>query len=200
MLHESFHSVISQLFQRRIIRCGGSIEDEMANIIVTQLLYLDAADPNKDIIMYLNSPGGSVTAGMAIFDAMKHIRPAVSTVCVGLAASMGAFLLSSGTKGKRYSLPNARIMIHQPLGGYQGSQTDTDLQINEMMYHKANLGAYLSYHTGQTFEKISHDTGFDNFMSPQEAVDYGLIDGVITNPMEALQPLPAVEDGSTAAV
>lgn len=200
MLLESFHSVISQLFQRRIIRCGGSIEDEMANIIVTQLLYLDAADPNKDIIMYLNSPGGSVTAGMAIFDTMRHIRPAVSTVCVGLAASMGAFLLSSGTKGKRYSLPNARIMIHQPLGGYQGSQTDTDLQINEMMYHKANLGAYLSYQTGQTFEKISHDTGFDNFMSPQEAVDYGLIDGVITNPMKALQPLPAVEDGSTAAV
>ncbi|RZC22884.1 ATP-dependent Clp protease proteolytic subunit 5, chloroplastic isoform A [Glycine soja] len=128
MVAERFQSVISQLFQYRIIRCGGAVDDDMANIIVAQLLYLDAVDPNKDIVMYVNSPGGSVTAGMAIFDTMRHIRPDVSTVCVGLAASMGAFLLSAGTKGKRYSLPNSRIMIHQPLGGAQGGQTDIDIQ------------------------------------------------------------------------
>ncbi|KAF3783262.1 ATP-dependent Clp protease proteolytic subunit 5 [Nymphaea thermarum] len=129
MVQERFQSVISQLFQHRIIRCGGAVDDDMANVIVAQLLYLDAVDPNKDIIMYVNSPGGSVTAGMAIFDTMRHIRPDVSTVCVGLAASMGAFILSSGTKGKRYSLPNSRIMIHQPLGGAQGGQTDIDIQV-----------------------------------------------------------------------
>ncbi|GLT64122.1 hypothetical protein SLA2020_366330 [Shorea laevis] len=129
MVQERFQGVISQLFQHRIIRCGGAVDDDMANIIVAQLLYLDAIDPNKDIVMYVNSPGGSVTAGMAIFDTMRHIRPDVSTVCVGLAASMGAFLLSAGTKGKRYSLPNSRIMIHQPLGGAQGGQTDIDIQL-----------------------------------------------------------------------
>ncbi|XP_040961941.1 ATP-dependent Clp protease proteolytic subunit 5, chloroplastic isoform X2 [Gossypium hirsutum] len=129
MVQERFQSVITQLFQYRIIRCGGAVDDDMANIIVAQLLYLDAVDPEKDIVMYVNSPGGSVTAGMAIFDTMRHIRPDVSTVCVGLAASMGAFLLSAGTKGKRYSLPNSRIMIHQPLGGAQGGQTDIDIQL-----------------------------------------------------------------------
>ncbi|KGN52860.1 ATP-dependent Clp protease proteolytic subunit 5, chloroplastic [Cucumis sativus] len=189
MVQERFQSVISQLFQYRIIRCGGPVEDDMANIIVAQLLYLDAVDPNKDIVMYVNSPGGSVTAGMAIFDTMKHIRPDVSTVCVGLAASMGAFLLSAGTKGKRYSLPNSRIMIHQPLGGAQGTQTDIDIQANEMLHHKANLNGYLSYHTGQSLEKINEDTDRDFFMSPKEAIDYGLIDGVIMNPLKALQPL-----------
>ncbi|KAG9457866.1 hypothetical protein H6P81_002374 [Aristolochia fimbriata] len=193
MMQERFQSVISQLFQHRIIRCGGAVDDDMANIIVAQLLYLDAVDPNKDIVMYVNSPGGSVTAGMAIFDTMKHIRPDVSTVCVGLAASMGAFLLSAGTKGKRYSLPNSRIMIHQPLGGAQGGQTDIDIQANEMLHHKANLNGYLSYHTGQTLEKINQDTDRDFFMSAKEATEYGLIDGVIMNPLKALQPLPATE-------
>lgn len=191
MVQERFQSVISQLFQYRIIRCGGAVDDDMANIIVAQLLYLDAVDPNKDIVMYVNSPGGSVTAGMAIFDTMRHIRPDVSTVCVGLAASMGAFLLSAGTKGKRYSLPNSRIMIHQPLGGAQGGQTDIDIQANEMLHHKANLNGYLSYHTGQSLEKINQDTDRDFFMSAKEAKDYGLIDGVIMNPLKALQPLAA---------
>lgn len=191
MLLGRFQNVLSQLFQHRIIRCGGPVEDDMANIIVAQLLYLDAVDPNKDIIMYLNSPGGSVTAGMAIFDTIRHIRPDVSTVCVGLAASMGAFLLSAGTKGKRYSLPNSRIMIHQPLGGAQGGQSDIDLQANEMLHHKANLNGYLSYHTGQTLEKINEDTDRDFFMSAEEAKDYGLIDGVIMNPHKILQPVAA---------
>lgn len=194
MVQERFQSVISQLFQHRIIRCGGAVDDDMANVIVAQLLYLDAVDPHKDIVMYVNSPGGSVTAGMAIFDTMRHIRPDVSTVCVGLAASMGAFLLSSGTKGKRYSLPNSRIMIHQPLGGAQGGQTDIDIQANEMLHHKANLNGYLSYHTGQSLEKINQDTDRDFFMSAKEAEEYGLIDGVIMNPLKALQPLPVSED------
>jgi ATP-dependent Clp protease protease subunit len=183
---ERFQGVISQLFQHRIIRCGGAVDDDMANIIVAQLLYLDAADPGKDIIMYVNSPGGSVTAGMAIFDTMRHIRCDVSTVCVGLAASMGAFLLSGGTKGKRYALPNARIMIHQPLGGAQGQQTDVEIQANEILHHKANLNGYLAYHTGQPLEKIVSDTDRDFFMSSQEAMEYGLIDGVISNPLKAL--------------
>lgn len=193
MVQERFHSVVSQLFQHRIIRCGGAVEDDMANIIVAQLLYLDAVDPTKDIVMYINSPGGSVTAGMAIFDTMRHIRPSVSTVCVGLAASMGAFLLSAGTKGKRYSLPNSRIMIHQPLGGAQGGQTDIDIQANEMLFHKANLNGYLSYHTGQSLEQINQDTDRDFFMSAKEAKEYGLIDGVIMNPLKAFQPLAAAE-------
>lgn len=191
MLQERFQSVISQLFQHRIIRCGGAVDDDMANLIVAQLLYLDAADPNRDIIMYINSPGGSVTAGMAVFDTMRHIRPDVSTVCVGLAASMGAFLLSSGTKGKRYSLPNSRIMIHQPLGGGQGQQSDLEIQANEILHHKANLNGYLAYHTGQSIEKIVEDTDRDFFMSAKEAKDYGLIDGVIANPLKALPPLPS---------
>ncbi|GFP80611.1 ATP-dependent clp protease proteolytic subunit 5 chloroplastic [Phtheirospermum japonicum] len=193
MVQERFMSVISQLFQYRIIRCGGAVDDDMANIIVAQLLYLDAVDPTKDIVMYVNSPGGSVTAGMAVFDTMRHIRPDVSTVCVGLAASMGAFLLSAGTKGKRYSLPNSRIMIHQPLGGAQGGQTDIDIQANEMLHHKANLNGYLAYHTGQSLEKINEDTDRDFFMSAKEAKEYGLIDGVILNPLKALQPLAAAE-------
>ncbi|GAV83624.1 CLP_protease domain-containing protein [Cephalotus follicularis] len=196
MVQERFQSVISQLFQHRIIRCGGAVDDDMANVIVAQLLYLDAVDPQKDIVMYVNSPGGSVTAGMAIFDTMRHIRPDVSTVCVGLAASMGAFLLSAGTKGKRYSLPNSRIMIHQPLGGAQGGQTDIDIQANEMLHHKANLNGYLSYHTGQSLEKINQDTDRDFFMSAKEAKEYGLIDGVISNPLKALQPLAAKADSN----
>ncbi|XP_055816590.1 ATP-dependent Clp protease proteolytic subunit 5, chloroplastic [Solanum dulcamara] len=196
MVQERFQSVISQLFQYRIIRCGGAVDDDMANIIVAQLLYLDAVDPTKDIVMYVNSPGGSVTAGMAVFDTMRHIRPDVSTVCVGLAASMGAFLLSAGTKGKRYSLPNSRIMIHQPLGGAQGGQTDIDIQANEMLHHKANLNGYLAYQTGQSLERINQDTDRDFFMSAKEAKEYGLIDGVIMNPMKAFQPLAAAAEQS----
>ena len=144
-----------------------------------QLLYLDAADPKKDIIMYVNSPGGSVTAGMAIHDTMKHVRPDVSTVCVGLAASMGAFLLSSGTKGKRYCLPNSRVMIHQPLGGAQGQAADIEIQANEILHHKHVLNSYLAAHCGRTYDKIEEDTDRDFFMSAEEAVGYGIVDSVI---------------------
>ncbi|PSS06058.1 ATP-dependent Clp protease proteolytic subunit 5 like [Actinidia chinensis var. chinensis] len=186
MVQERFMSVLSQLFHHRIIRCGGPVDDEMANMIVAQLLYLDAVDPTKDIVMYVNSPGGSVTSGMAIFDTMKHIRPDVSTVCVGIAASMSAFLLSSGTKGKRFSLPNARIMVHQPIGGLQGSTTEVDIQFAELTHHKVNLSGYLAYQTGQTIEKIEEDSSCDFFMSATEAVEYGIIDGVITNPLKGL--------------
>ena len=144
-----------------------------------QLLYLDAADPKKDIIMYVNSPGGSVTAGMAIHDTMKHVRPDVSTVCVGLAASMGAFLLSSGTKGKRYCLPNSRVMIHQPLGGAQGQAADIEIQANEILHHKHVLNSYLAAHCGRTYDKIEEDTDRDFFMSAEEAVGYGIVASVI---------------------
>ncbi|KAJ3691862.1 hypothetical protein LUZ61_021026 [Rhynchospora tenuis] len=189
-IFERFQGVIDHLFHHRIIRLGGPLEDDVANIIVSQLLYLDALDPTKDIVMYVNSPGGSVTAGMAIFDTMKHIRADVSTVCVGLAASMSAFILSAGTKGKRYSLPNARIMIHQPLGGAQGSQSDMEIQVNEVLHHRAVLSGYLAYNTGQPLEKIIEDTDRDFFMSAKEAKEYGVVDDVITNPLKSLQPQP----------
>ncbi|KAK9901617.1 hypothetical protein WJX75_004964 [Coccomyxa subellipsoidea] len=179
---ERFQQVISQLFQQRIVRMGGPVDDDMANLIVAQLLYLDSTSNNKDIIMYVNSPGGSVTAGMAVFDTMRHIRPDVSTICVGLAASMGAFLLASGHKGKRYSLPNSRIMIHQPLGGAQGQAADIEIQANEILHHKLTLNGYLAEFTGQSMERITQDTDRDFFMGAQEAVDYGLIDGVISRP------------------
>jgi len=139
LVMERFQGVISSLFQQRIIRLGGAVDDDMANLIVAQLLYLDSVDPKKDITLYVNSPGGSVTAGMAVFDTMRHVRPDVSTVCVGLAASMGAFLLASGHKGKRYGLPNSRIMIHQPLGGTQGQAADIEIQANEILHHKLTL-------------------------------------------------------------
>ena len=178
-LIERFSSAVSLLFQQRIIRVGGPVDDEMANLIVAQLLYLDSIDANADIIMYINSPGGSVTAGMAIFDTMRHVRPDVVTVCNGLAASMGAFLLSAGSKGKRFSLPNSRIMIHQPLGGAQGQATDIEIQANEILFHKANLNQYLADFTGQDYDKIERDTDRDFFMSPSEAKAYGLIDDII---------------------
>lgn len=153
----------------------------MANLIVAQLLYLDSTDPDTDVTMYVNSPGGSVTAGMAVFDTMRHIRPSVSTVCVGLAASMGAFLLASGTKGKRFSLPNSRIMIHQPLGGAQGQAADIEIQANEIMHHKATLNGYLAQFCEKPLERIMEDTDRDFFMGAQEAMEYGLIDGVVEN-------------------
>ncbi len=179
---ERFQQVVSQLFQQRIVRMGGPVDDDMANLIVAQLLYLDSVDQKKDITLYVNSPGGSVTAGMAIFDTMRHIRPDVSTVCVGLAASMGAFILASGQQGKRYSLPNSRIMIHQPLGGAQGQAADIEIQANEILHHKLTLNGYLAEFTGQPMEQITIDTDRDFFMSAQEATEYGLIDGVISKP------------------
>ncbi|CAN1292789.1 ATP-dependent Clp protease proteolytic subunit 5, chloroplastic [Linum perenne] len=184
MAAERFHNVINQLFQYRIIRCGGPVEDDMANTIVAQLLYLDAVDPHKDIVMYVNSPGGSVTAGMAIFDTMRHIRPDVSTICVGLAARFKPCIFFLVPEGKRYSLPNSRMMIHQPIGGTSGSQTDFANQVNEMLHHKKNLSSYLAYQTGQSYEKVNEDTELDYFMGAQEAKEYGLIDDVIVNPLK----------------
>jgi len=188
LVMERFQGVISQLFQQRIIRLGGAVDDDMANLIVAQLLYLDAADPKTDISLYINSPGGSVTAGMAIFDTMRHVRPDVSTYCVGLAASMGAFLLASGEKGKRFGLPNSRIMIHQPLGGTQGQAADIEIQANEILHHKLTLNGYLAEFSGQSMDVITRDTDRDYFMSAEEAKEYGLVDEVVQKPGVTLPP------------
>ncbi|WP_414545979.1 MULTISPECIES: ATP-dependent Clp endopeptidase proteolytic subunit ClpP [Nostocaceae] len=176
---ERAFDIYSRLLRERIIFLGQQVDSNLANLIVAQLLFLDAEDAEKDIYMYINSPGGSVMAGMGIFDTMNHIRPDVCTICTGLAASMGAFLLSAGAKGKRMSLPHSRIMIHQPLGGAQGQATDIEIQAREILYHKRRLNEYLAEHTGQPIERIAEDTERDFFMSPEEAQEYGLIDQVI---------------------
>ena len=176
---EKSFDIFSRLLRERIIFLGEEIDDEMANSIVAQLLVLDAENPEKDIMLYINSPGGVITAGMAIYDTMKHIRADVCTICLGEAASMGAFLLSAGTKGKRMALPSARIMIHQPLGGAQGQATDIEIEAKEILRMKKELNTLLAEHTGQSIEKIYADTERDNYMSAQEAVEYGLIDKVI---------------------
>ena len=176
---EKSFDIFSRLLRERIIFLGEEIDDEMANSIVAQLLVLDAENPEKDIMMYINSPGGVITAGMAIYDTMKHIRADVCTICLGEAASMGAFLLSGGTKGKRMALPSARIMIHQPLGGARGQATDIEIEAKEILRMKKELNTLLAEHTGQTVEKIYEDTERDHYMSAQEAVEYGLIDKVI---------------------
>lgn len=189
---ERAFDIYSRLLRERIIFLGQQIDANLANLIVAQLLFLDAEDAEKDIYVYINSPGGSVTAGMGIFDTMKHIRPEVCTICTGLAASMGAFLLSAGAKGKRMSLPHARIMIHQPLGGAQGQATDIEIQAKEILYHKRQLNQYLAEHTGQPLERIEQDTDRDFFMSPDEAKDYGLIDQVIDRHAVGSKPMAAV--------
>lgn len=171
--------IYSRLLKERIIFLGLPVTDELANVVVAQLLYLEAEDPEKDIYLYINSPGGSVYAGLGIFDTMNQVKPDVSTVCVGLAASMGAFLLSAGAKGKRLSLPNSRIMIHQPLGGAQGQATDIEIQAKEILYLKGKLNQHLADHTGQPLEKIEEDTDRDFFMSAEESAAYGLIDQVV---------------------
>jgi ATP-dependent Clp protease protease subunit len=176
---ERAFDIFSRLLRERIIFLGTPIDDMVSNLVVAQLLFLEAEDPDKDIFLYINSPGGSVTAGMAIYDTMKHIRPKVSTICVGLAASMGAFLLSAGEKGKRLSLPHARIMIHQPLGGAQGQATDIAIMAKEILYHKSRLNQLMAEHTGQPLERIERDTDRDFFMSAEEAKEYGLVDQVI---------------------
>jgi ATP-dependent Clp protease protease subunit len=176
---ERAFDIYSRLLRERIIFLGQPVDSDVANLIVAQFLFLEADDPEKDIYLYINSPGGSVTAGMGIFDTMNHVRPDVCTICVGLAASMGAFLLAAGTQGKRSSLPHSRIMIHQPLGGAQGQATDIEIQAREILYHKENLNRWLAKNTGQPLEKIERDTERDFFMSAQEALDYGLIDQVI---------------------
>ena len=173
--------IYSRLLRERIIFLGTGIDDQVADSLVAQLLFLEAEDPHKDIQIYVNSPGGSVTAGLAIYDTMQQVSPDVVTICYGLAASMGAFLLSGGTKGKRLALPSARIMIHQPLGGAQGQAVDIEIQAKEILYLKDTLNRLMAEHTGQPLEKITEDTDRDYFLSPVEAVEYGLIDQVVTD-------------------
>lgn len=186
---ERAFDIYSRLLRERIIFLGQQVTADTANLIVAQMLFLEAEDSEKDIYLYINSPGGSVTAGLGIFDTMNHIRPEVCTICVGLAASMGAYLLAAGQKGKRMSLPNSRIMIHQPLGGAQGQATDIEIQAKEILYLKQQLNEALARNTGQTLEKIARDTERDFFMSPQEAVDYGLIDQVIDRQAVGSRPM-----------
>ena len=181
---ERAYDIYSRLLKDRIIMLSGEINDYTANIVVAQLLFLAAEDPNKDINLYINSPGGSVTAGFAIFDTMNYIKCDVSTICVGMAASMGAFLLSAGTKGKRYALPNSEVMIHQPLGGAQGQATEIAIAAKHILKTRDNLNHILSERSGQPLEKIEQDTERDNFMSADEAVAYGLIDQVVVRPVD----------------
>ena len=178
---ERSYDIFSRLLKDRIIFLCDEVNDDNAGIIVAQLLFVEAEDPDKDIHLYINSPGGSITAGMAIYDTMNYIKPDVSTICIGMAASMGAFLLSSGAKGKRYALPNSEIMIHQPLGGAQGQATEIEIRAKRIIRMKEKLNQILSENTGQPLEKIMADTERDNFMEADEALAYGLIDEVITN-------------------
>jgi len=176
---ERSYDIYSRLLKDRIVMLSGEVNDQVASTIVAQFLFLEAEDPEKDIYFYINSPGGVVTAGMAIFDTMNYIRPNVATICIGQAASMGAFLLSSGEKGKRYALPHARIMIHQPLGGAQGQATDIQIQAEEILRMKKELNTILASNTGQTVKQVEKDTDRDNFMSAKEAQKYGMIDEVL---------------------
>ena len=176
---ERSYDIFSRLLKDRIIMLSGEVNDVTANLVVAQLLFLEAEDPDKDIHLYINSPGGSVTAGMAIYDTMQYIKPDVSTICIGMAASMGAFLLNAGAKGKRYALPNSTIMIHQPLGGAKGQATDIEIHAKWILQIKERLNQILSERTGQPLEKIKADTERDNFMSAMEAKEYGLVDEVI---------------------
>ena len=177
---ERAYDIYSRLLKDRIIFLGGEVEDNMANTIVAQMLFLEAEDPDKDIYLYINSPGGVVTAGMAIYDTMQYIKPDVATICIGQAASMGSLLLTAGAKGKRFALPNARIMIHQPLGGARGQSTDVQIQAKELLRTRHMLNEIWSERTGKSMEQVENDTERDNFMSASEAVEYGLIDKVIT--------------------
>lgn len=178
---ERAYDIYSRLLKERVVFLVGPVNDNTANLIVAQLLFLESENPDKDISLYINSPGGSVSAGLAIYDTMQFIKPDVSTLCTGLAASMGAFLLAAGAKGKRYSLPNSRIMIHQPLGGAQGQAADIEIQAREILYLRDRLNHILAEKTGRNVEQISKDTDRDNFMSAAEAVEYGMIDKVLTN-------------------
>ncbi|AGO17093.1 ATP-dependent Clp endopeptidase proteolytic subunit ClpP [Glaesserella parasuis] len=177
---ERAYDIYSRLLKERIIFLNGGVEDEMAKLIIAQMLFLEAEDPEKDIYLYINSPGGVVTAGLAIYDTMNFIKPDVSTLCMGQACSMGAFLLSSGAKGKRFALPNSRVMIHQPLGGYRGQATDIQIHAQEILKLKEMLTRKMAEHCSQPFEKVAQDTERDNFMSAEEAKAYGLIDDVVT--------------------
>jgi len=176
---ERSYDIYSRLLKERVVFIVGEVHDQMANLIVAQLLFLESENPDKDIHLYVNSPGGSVSAGLAIYDTMQFIKPDISTICVGQAASMGAVLLGAGAKGKRYALPNSRIMIHQPLGGFQGQATDIEIHTREILDARDRLNKILSLHTGQPIDKIRLDTDRDNFMSGEQAREYGLLDGVL---------------------
>ncbi|WFO18418.1 ATP-dependent Clp endopeptidase proteolytic subunit ClpP [Pseudoalteromonas sp. H100] len=178
---ERSYDIYSRLLKRAYYFLTGQVEDNMANLILAQMLFLESENPDKDIFLYINSPGGSVTAGMAIYDTMNFIKPDVSTICVGQAASMGAFLLTAGAKGKRFCLPNSRVMIHQPLGGFQGQASDFEIHAKEILSIKDKLNRLMAEHTGQPLDVISKDTDRDNFMSASEAVEYGLVDSVFAN-------------------
>ncbi|MES9827172.1 MAG: ATP-dependent Clp endopeptidase proteolytic subunit ClpP [Candidatus Thiodiazotropha sp.] len=178
---ERSFDIYSRLLKERVIFLVGPVEDHMANLVVAQLLFLESENPDKDIHLYINSPGGSVTAGLSIYDTMQFVRPDVSTMCIGQAASMGALLLAGGAKGKRYCLPNSRMMIHQPLGGFQGQATDIEIHAKEILLLRERLNSILAQHTGQSLEKIGEDTERDNFMGGEESVAYGLIDSVLRN-------------------
>jgi len=189
---ERSYDIYSRLLKERVIFVVGEVEDHMANLVVAQLLFLESDNPDKDIALYINSPGGSVSAGLAIYDTMQFIRPDVSTICVGLAASMGAVLLAGGKAGKRHSLPNSKIMIHQPSGGFRGQASDIDIQAREVMDTKERLNRILARHTGQTVERIKADSDRDNFMSAEAAVAYGMIDRVLEKRAEAV-PTPSMD-------
>ena len=178
---ERSYDIYSRLLKERVIFLVGPVNDQMANLIVAQLLFLESENPDKDISLYINSPGGSVSAGLAIFDTMQFIKPEVSTLCTGIAASMGAFLLAAGAKGKRFSLPNSRVMIHQPSGGSQGMASDIEIQAKEILYLRHRLNSIMADRTGQSIEQVAKDTDRDRFMSAEEAVEYGIIDQVLTN-------------------
>jgi ATP-dependent Clp protease protease subunit len=182
---ERSYDIYSRLLKERVVFLVGPVNDMSANLVVAQLLFLEAENPDKDIYLYINSPGGSVTAGMSIYDTMQFIKPDVSTLCIGQAASMGAFLLAAGAKDKRFSLPNSRIMIHQPSGGFQGQSSDIEIHAKEILYLRSKLNDILAYHTGRTAEEIDRDTERDNFMSAEQSVAYGMIDKVIGNRNEA---------------
>jgi ATP-dependent Clp protease protease subunit len=178
---ERAYDIYSRLLKERIVFLGSGVNDDVANVIIAQLLFLEAEDPEKDITFYINSPGGSVTSGMAIYDTMQYVKCDIATLCMGQAASMGALLLAAGTAGKRYSLPNSRIMIHQPMGGFQGQATDIDIHAREILRMREDLNRILATHSGQSIDTIARDTERDNFMSPVEACAYGIIDKVIVN-------------------
>lgn len=180
---ERSYDIYSRLLKDRIVFLGGPINDDVANLVIAQFLFLEAEDPDKDIHLYINSPGGVVTAGMAIYDTMQYIKPDVSTICVGSAASMGAVLLTAGAKGKRYALPHARVMIHQPLGGVQGQASEIEIHAREILRMREELNGILASHSGQPIDVVARDTDRDNFMSAADAVKYGLIDEVLTRPL-----------------
>jgi ATP-dependent Clp protease protease subunit len=192
---ERAYDIFSRLLKERIIFLPSYIEDDMANLVIAQMLFLEAEDPDKDLYLYVNSPGGSVTAGMAIYDTMQYVKPAVSTICMGQAASMGALLLCAGAKGKRFALPHSRIMIHQPLAGVQGQATDIDIQAREILRIRDELNRILLHHTGQPLERIARDTDRDFFMTAEQAKEYGIVDQVIVSHAPVLRAAAAAGDG-----